>query len=50
MTKKTKDNIAVLLELQVLTNIYATLKAVTASLSTLQSTEDLINKKLTQVQ
>ncbi len=50
MDKKTKDSTTVLMELQVLTNVYSALKTSSASPSTLQATEDLINKKLAQVQ
>lgn len=46
-----KDNSAsLMMELQVLTNTFATLKTSQATLSTLQAVENLINKKLNQVQ
>lgn len=48
--KKKNDNAAVLMELNALTNVYATLKNVGGTLTALQTTEDLINKKLAQVQ
>ena len=50
MTKKSNENAALLMELNVLTNVYVALKNSSASLSTLQVTEDLINKKLAEVQ
>ena len=51
MNKKTEDNSAsLMMELQVLTNTFATLKTSGAASSTLQAVEDLINKKLSQVQ
>lgn len=51
MNKKTADNSAsLMMELQVLTNTFAALKTSGATFSTLQAVEDLINKKLGQVQ
>ncbi len=48
--KKTKNNADVVSDLQGLTQVFAVLKSSNASGALLQTIEDLINKKLAQVQ